>query len=326
MAQIPRWMLQRLPMWDYVCHVCGSRSYIPKIQCESCGSLLISLEKQRVPPEYLSLSRAMPMEKLKMAGRRLSDYVHSQVFPTLTRKQLAVWSRYFTIYHSDSWEDNTFNAWTSNPVVGGGVNSITAALARCGSLSFQSRTFLTGDGAYCQEDLDTPAQDYFARSYQRINTDIANDTWMGTMQLTRQASENDQLGVIYFDIAGVQVWRMTTRHNTVYEQFDSVITWVPNIWDCVELEMKAATGGYGTLDGEARMWINGVLGASTVNRNFGNANIDRYRVGSFWNNTNVQVDIFTDCAVAGDARILCAVDAGGGQHLAVPAIVAFLIQ
>ncbi|GAI28384.1 unnamed protein product [marine sediment metagenome] len=166
----------------------------------------------------------------------------------------------------------------------------------------------------------------FARVYMQISANIANNTFMATVQLGKQANENDQVTAQFRDNAGVQVFRMNTRHNTVYEDFDTIINWVPNFWYCVEIEMKAASGGYGTLDGEARMWVDGVLGTSSVNRNFGNADIDRFRVGTMWNNINTTIDIFTDCAAAGDARIGCAVDVRGGYNLVSPAIAAFFIQ
>jgi hypothetical protein len=197
---LPKAILNLLPMWQYDCPICFTTlGFTPVTVCYRCGSRFTAKNARRPPQIY----------KDKKA---LSNFVHTQLIPTLSYEQQLLVREWFTIHWSDGFESGISPPWDGTQVDAGCSITQSAAEAREGSNSALSVTDNDDEYASCYEDIATSMPRY-ARIYVKFTALPSSNTAFNLMNF-QDTAWGRFLSLILWNNGGTYTWKVFAYHGS----------------------------------------------------------------------------------------------------------------
>jgi len=281
---LPYSILKRLPMWEHFCPACHTSlnvKYYPL--CLNCGlHIEIPMDKLKAPPRLLK------------DAKRLSNYVHEKIFPSLSAAEREILARWFTEFFNNGFEEGDFSAWTST------VGTIEVESNNPHHGTYNARAYPnTGTGyAFCKKQ-DIQRTTLYIRVYAKLTTlPSSGKTLLGFLQARYASAVRFQAGIR--NNSGTYEWALNywvDNDNSAFAYVASTI--MTGTWYCIE-----AAQFYDASTGWAKLWIDGDLKIDIT----GIDTSANYRPYNFYCGAQMaaidqEYEVFLDCYIAADAYI-----------------------
>jgi len=293
---LPKEVLNLFPMWDYQCPIC--QTYVePSISfCPNC-KMPFNADKWRVPPRFLKSKEAM------------SEYAHKVLAPKLNPEQRELLFKYFTELFNDGFESGNFSAWTGTYIEADWSLVVNTTRTHHGTYSCQLVSDSTqNDEAYCYKTLASTYDELYARMYINFDVMTHGSTYRNFYFLTLilSTNTNNYYSVAYrrttSDSSGILYRRWRHDTNWIEGAPETSFTFSLDIWYCVEMRFKRATGA-GNNDGIFQIWVDGTLYGNLVNIDNDEIQLNQIRVGKFLAPIGWTSVTYNDCVVVADTYI-----------------------
>lgn len=286
--KLPAWLLNLLPMWDYICPRCRKEVEANSRKCPFCGECFPF--PIRVPPRCLKNKN------------ELERYVHEKVFPKLSPQLQEYLAQYFTIIFQDGFESGDFSAWTGTWVSSNCTIAVSTESPHHGTYCAKSVVdgSASSQSACVYKNIGTSYSKVNVRSYAFLDSYGGLDAdeiipviglWVST------TATNVARAGFGKDSSGNNRWAVGYYHNGVFYNAFGTNTYSTGNYYCLELEVQVGTSGY------VKLYVDGQLEIEVTGINNADRQFSYVHVGTNSTVGTLSAIVYMDCCVVADTYI-----------------------